>query len=201
VPSTYNDGGYEELAGTSRAKPFVSGVAALLASEGIRGQAAVKRILATADDAGAPGPDGEYGAGIVDAAAAVANPGGGGGGPTGSSGSKPAAGGPAGFGPSSGPSISIARRISRAGLLRRGLPARWGAAGLGTCDVVARCRKTVVARGAEAVTLTKPALVRARVTRAGRRLLARRRGTLRLAVVVRCPGITPKNTLVAVVGR
>ena len=72
VLSTWNDGQYMELAGTSQATPHVSGVAALLVSLGVRGQAAVQRILATATDAGPPGPDLQFGAGIVNAAAAVA---------------------------------------------------------------------------------------------------------------------------------
>jgi subtilisin family serine protease len=87
ILSTYNNGGYEEIAGTSQATPFVAGVAALLVSEGVRGQSAAQRILATAHDAGPAGPDSEYGAGIVDAAGAAAGLGGAGGG--GSGGSQP----------------------------------------------------------------------------------------------------------------
>jgi thermitase len=75
ILSTWKDGGYEEEAGTSQAAPFVSGVAALLVSRGLRGQAATNRIVATAKDAGMPGPDPEYGAGIVNARAAVSGPG------------------------------------------------------------------------------------------------------------------------------
>ena len=65
-------GGYEEMAGTSQAAPHVSGVAALLVSLGLRGQAAVQRMLSTATDLGPPGEDAQYGHGLVNARAAVA---------------------------------------------------------------------------------------------------------------------------------
>jgi len=74
ILSTFNEGpdSYTQLAGTSQAAPHVAGVAALLVSKGLRGQAVVARLLATASDAGPPGPDSEYGAGIVNARRAVA---------------------------------------------------------------------------------------------------------------------------------
>src|SRR5215210_1086209 len=88
VLSTVPPDGYEEIAGTSQAAPHVSGVAALLVGKGLRGQAAVKRIVDTAQDLGPAGEDAEYGRGLVNARAAVAGLGsggsvGGGGGGTG----------------------------------------------------------------------------------------------------------------------
>src|SRR5215210_824541 len=76
ILSTYPTSTYRELAGTSQAAPHVAGVAALLVARGVRGQAAVRRLLATATDLGAPGQDSEYGAGLVNARAAVAGLGG-----------------------------------------------------------------------------------------------------------------------------
>jgi serine protease len=65
--------------GTSTAAPHVAGVAALVLSSGVLGPnptpAQVERHLKeTAHDLGAPGPDRYYGAGLVDAAAAITPP-------------------------------------------------------------------------------------------------------------------------------
>jgi serine protease len=95
ILSTVPPSKYEQIAGTSQATPHVSGVAALLASLGVHGPAAIDRIKATARDAGPAGPDPMYGVGVVDAQAAVAglggsgsgSGGGGGGSSSGSSGS------------------------------------------------------------------------------------------------------------------
>jgi serine protease len=195
VLSTYNDGGYEEIAGTSQATPFVSGVAALLVSKGIRGQAATQRILATARDAGPPGPDAQYGAGIVDAARAVAG--------LGSSGAPGSTGGPP---PTTAPQatprtaarVSLPSRISRRALRRRGLSVHCRAADAGSCTVVAKLGRAVVAKGSARVTAGKSVVVRARLTRGGKRVLTRHSGPLRLAVTVACPGLATRNARVAV---
>ncbi|MFL5828247.1 MAG: S8 family serine peptidase [Thermoleophilaceae bacterium] len=186
ILSTWNDGGYQELAGTSQATPHVSGVAALLVSLGVRGQAAVNRILATAHDAGSPGPDSEYGAGIVDAAAAVSGLGrGGAGGSAGGSGSTTSA------------RISVRRVLSIRSVLRHGIPVRCTAPGSGRCAVTARARGKKLARGSRAVQLGQPVLVRARVTRAGKGTLERVRSRVRVTLKVSFPGgtVTRRITL------
>lgn len=63
--------GYEALAGTSMAAPHVAGVAALLAAKGDSRDTIVRKIPETAVDLGVPGHDPVYGAGRVDALAAV----------------------------------------------------------------------------------------------------------------------------------
>lgn len=69
-------GAYSYSTGTSGAAPFVSGVAALLASIGATGDEIEGCILSTTDDLGAPGRDPVFGFGRVDAARAVACAGG-----------------------------------------------------------------------------------------------------------------------------
>jgi subtilisin family serine protease len=63
--------GYEALAGTSMATPFVSGVAALLAGRGLSNAQIVDRLKTTSEDLGLPGRDALYGYGRVSAARAV----------------------------------------------------------------------------------------------------------------------------------
>jgi subtilisin family serine protease len=61
--------GYETLAGTSMATPYVSGVAALLAGQGLTNQQIVQRLEATSSNHGSYDP--VYGYGIVNADAAT----------------------------------------------------------------------------------------------------------------------------------
>jgi hypothetical protein len=155
VLSTWNDGQYMTLAGTSQATPHVAGVAALLVSLGVRGQAAVDRILATATDVGTPGPDLQYGAGIVNAAAAVAGLGHGG------SASNGTAGGSA--------RIRLRRAQRIRSVLRHGIRIACSADGGGTCSATVAVRHHTIARGSATVALGKPQIVVARLTRAGAR--------------------------------
>ncbi len=137
VLSTVPSNGYEEIAGTSQAAPHVSGVAALLVGKGLRGQAAVKRILDTAVDLGPAGDDPEYGNGLVSARAAVAGLGSGGsGGPTGGSGG----------GTAVKPFVRVRRRQAA---LRRGVRVRLRAAAAGRARVRVRSHgRTMPARSA-----------------------------------------------------
>jgi subtilisin family serine protease len=179
ILSTYPPSTYQELAGTSQAAPHVSGVAALLVARGVRGQAAVKRLLATATDLGAPGNDAEYGAGLVDARAAVTGLGGSGGAGGGGSGS------PAG-GRALRPFVHVKRRQAARTVLRRGIRARVRAAKSGRVRVRAVAHGRLVARGSRRVRARRAATVVARLTRYGRRLARGR--SFRVRVRVRLPG-------------
>ena len=68
--------GLEGFEGTSEATPHVTAIAALILATGVTGphpkpDAVAARIEKTAQDIGAPGQDFRYGAGLVDAAAAI----------------------------------------------------------------------------------------------------------------------------------
>jgi subtilisin family serine protease len=172
VLSTYAGSTYHELAGTSQAAPHVAGVAALLVSRGVRGQAAVRRLLATATDLGTPGPDSQYGAGLVNARAAVAGLGGGSPGPAGS-------GGPATV--PVRPFVHVKRRQSA----RRGIRVRVRAAHAGRVRVRVRSHGHLVARGSRVVRAGRASTVVARLNRRGRRMARHR---FRARVRVRLPG-------------
>jgi thermitase len=170
VLSTWGDGGYQEQAGTSQAAPFVSGVAALLVSRGLRGQAAVNRIVATARDAGPPGADPEYGAGIVNARAAVS-------------------GGAGSFGRVFVPGIQRLRAA-----LRRGIRVRCLAPRNGRCRAGARRKRRRLAAGSRTVEAGRTATLYARPNRGGRRKFRRalrRRRSVAVTVRVRLTGVAP----------
>jgi subtilisin family serine protease len=186
VLSTYNDNGYQELAGTSQATPHVSGVAALLVARGVRGQAAVQRILATATDLGPPGPDAQYGAGLVNAQAAVAG-----------LGSGPGAGARRG----GATRVTIRRRQKIRAVLRHGIRVSCLAAGAGRCRATARRRGKRLARGSSKLAVGRPVGFGARPTRSGRRTLRaalRRRARVTITVSVALPGARVKRRVLLV---
>ncbi len=75
VYSTFKDGSYASLSGTSMACPHVTGVAALIWASGVTTNVAVSdRLIATAEDIGTPGRDPSFGYGLVDAQQAVTGP-------------------------------------------------------------------------------------------------------------------------------
>jgi len=185
ILSTANTGDYVELAGTSQATPHVAGVAALLVEKGVRGQAAVQRMLATASDAGLGGPDFEYGAGIVNARAAVTGlPDEGQAGAGGDAGSR---GGAA--------TISLRGTLRIRNALRRGIRVRCTAAGAGRCRVAAHRGGRRVAAGSRALRAERSAVAVARFNRPGRRLLRRaldRNRQVAVGVRVALPGAAPQ---------
>jgi subtilisin family serine protease len=157
ILSTYNDGKYETLAGTSQAAPHVAGVAAMLVSLGLHGQAVVNRIRSTATDAGPSGQDDLYGYGILNAKAAVAGLGGGG---------TPGGGGGS---PKAGFSYAHTQKIK--GVLKHGVKMTCKATGAGKCKTRVKAHGKLIATGSRTVSGAGKVTVSARVTKAGRKML------------------------------
>ncbi|MCW2778993.1 MAG: Proprotein convertase in/kexin type 6 [Frankiales bacterium] len=73
VPRSISATGLARMSGTSMSAPWVAAAAALVlaASPGLSGTQVAARLQETAEDLGAPGPDDQFGAGLVDPARAV----------------------------------------------------------------------------------------------------------------------------------
>jgi subtilisin family serine protease len=168
VLSTWNDGKYLEVAGTSQAAPHVSGIAALLVSLGLRGKAVADRIIATSTDAGTAGPDEVFGAGIVNAKAAVA-------------GLKPPGGGTTGKA-----SVASTHRIKT--VLEKGIRVRCRAASAGKCTARVVSGSTTLAHGATTAKAGQTVTVIARATKAGRKKLSKARKNVSARAEMAIPG-------------
>ena len=196
ILSTLPGSKYGEIAGTSQAAPHVAGVAGLLVSRGVRGQAAIDRILASARDAGPAGPDPVFGVGILDAAAAVRGlpKSGGGAGSGGGSGGGGTGSGSSAFGPTG--KIYIARRHKISTVRRRGLRARCRPAARGRCRVtLKRGKKTVARRASRTVSASRTTKFRLKFTRYGKRLLRRGR-KFRTSALLTAPGVDTQRVRV-----
>jgi serine protease len=186
VLSTWNDSDYFAVGGTSQATPHVAAVAALLVSLGVTGQDAVNRIVETAAPAE---PAVQYGAGILDAAAAVeglAPP--------------PPPPDPGDPDPAAG-SFSVNSPVKRRVVRRRGFEVTCEAGRPGRCKVVVRRRGRRIARGGGDVPVGQPTVVAAKLGRAGRRLVKRMGRRLRVRVAVTLPGEATKTRRVVVTRR
>jgi subtilisin family serine protease len=144
VVSTWPGGLYASTTGTSEAAAQASGVAALLAGMGLRGEAIIQRLELTARDIGAVGYDEQTGFGMLDAARAV-------------------------DGAVEGRippllRISAAHSASQRSVRRRGLRVHCDAARPGTCRVRIRVRGVVVATGQRDATGAGPVTVKVRPT-------------------------------------
>ena len=144
----------------------MAGVAALLVSLGVTGQAAADRIVATAADSCTVFAD-QCAAGVVDAAAAV----------KGLGPSLPAAG-----------SFSTKRKVKRRAVRRHGFRVLCKAAEAGACRVAVTRRGKRIARASEDVPAAVSTRVTAKLNRRGRRVVKRMGKRLRVRVAVTLPG-------------
>jgi serine protease len=178
--STWSNGEYHTMSGTSQAAAMTSGVAALLVGLGLHGDDLLQRLTATARDIGAPGADARSGAGLLDAGRAVEGA---------AQGVMPAV-----------LEATAATRMLTGNVVKRGVTVGCDAARPGTCRVRIHVGKTVVAKGSAPVDGTGTFSVVARATTAGRRMLARGR-TLRGTVETSLAGATSVHSRLALRAR
>ena len=174
ILSTSKSGGYKEMAGTSQAAPHVAGVAALLVALGLRGEQVTRRLIETAGDLGAPGLDGTYGAGLVNARTAV-DP----------AGARLAA-----------PGLSAPKSLTLASLRRHGLRVECAAPRSGYCRTRLIAGGRSVGRTSAKVNAGERAITTLRLTSVGKRTL---RKPIRLVLRAALPGIdrTMRQTISA----
>jgi subtilisin family serine protease len=189
VLSTYTSSAYASVAGTSQATPHVAAVAALLVSLGVRGKDAVSRIVATAADAGTPGTDTQYGAGIVDAAAAVEGLGA----PPPPDPADPDPPPPAATG-----SYLTAKSVRAGTIRRRGFRVACKAARPGRCSVKVRYRGRKIAAGRSDVPAQIGTRITARLNPRGKRLLKGLRRGIRVRMTVTLPGEAARTVRITV---
>jgi subtilisin family serine protease len=184
-PQCGRTGPYEEFAGTSQAAPHVAGVAALLVSRGVHGDDAINRVIETASDAGPPGHDPEYGAGIVNARAALAGLGGG--------------GGSGGSGGAARPAVSIPRVQKIRSVLKKGVKARCKGTNGGRCRGSVSRKRRLLAEGSKGLRPGRTVTLYARATKRAKRDLRKalkRRKRVKVAFKVTIPGLAPQRKTV-----
>jgi hypothetical protein len=148
----------------------------------------VNRIVATATDAGTPGTDTQYGAGILNAEAAVAGLG---------APPPPDPADPNPPPPAAG-SFTIAKPVRARAVRRRGFRVTCRAARPGRCSVAVRYRNRKIAGGRGDVPADIPTTVAARLNARGKKTLKGLRRSIRVRVTVTLPGDAARSRKITV---